>query len=217
MRQPPANRRFLTAFAIGMIAMAGVSMWLERWELAFVSLATMILSQVPAIVANRLEIALPVPFLVATGAFIFASIFMGEAFDFYELVWWWDLALHGSSAIGFGLIGFLFVFMLFEGDRYAAPPWALGLIAFCVAVTVGALWELFEYSMDILFGTNMLKSGLDDVMGDMITNVIGALIGGFSGTAYLIGSRSVFSVRLIEQFVSLNRRFFTKSRDRTRR
>ena len=73
------------------------------------------------------------------------SIFMGEAFDFYERVWWWDIGLHGLSAISFGLIGFLFVFMLFEGDRYAAPAMALGVLSFACAVTIGTLWEVFEF------------------------------------------------------------------------
>ena len=39
--------------------------------------------------------------------------------------------------------------MLFEGDRFAAPPSAIAFITFCVAMTVGAIWEVFEYAMDM--------------------------------------------------------------------
>ncbi len=116
-----------------------IALVFARWSLAFVGLATLVLSLVPPILASRWSLTLPVPFLLATTLFCIASIFLGEAFDFYERFWWWNLALHGSSAIMFGLFGFLFVFMLFEGDRLAAPPAAIAFISFCVAMTIGAL------------------------------------------------------------------------------
>ena len=139
-----------------------ISLGLARWSLAFVSLTTLSLALVPPLLAARWSLTLPLPFLLFTTLFCFASIFLGEAFDFYERLWWWDLALHGSSAVGFGLMGFLFAFMLFEGDRFAAPPSAIALISFCVAMTVGATWEIFEFTMDAGLGMNMQKSGLSD-------------------------------------------------------
>jgi hypothetical protein len=103
---------------------------------------------------------------------------------------------------------------LFEGDRYAAPHWALALIAFCVAVTIGVLWEIFEFGMDQLFGMNMQKSGLMDTMGDLIVDVIGASLGALAGWAYLVGRGPGFTRNLFEQFVAKNRRLYRKFRDR---
>ena len=190
---------------------------LGRWSLAFVALATFALSLAPVLLASRLRIQLPLSFLAATSLFVFASIFMGEAFDFYERFWWWDLALHGSSAVGFGLIGFLFVFMLFEGDRFAAPPSAMAFITFCLAMTVGSIWEVFEYLMDQSFGLNMQKSGLDDTMGDLMVDAAGASIAALSGFLYLRGQSSGLLGRAIVQFIALNRRLYAKSRDRLRK
>ena len=185
-----------------------------RWELGFVSFATLCLALLPPFLAARWSLSLPLPFLLATTIFIFASVFLGEAFDFYERLWWWDIALHGSAAIGFGLTGFLFVFMLFEGDRFAAPPSAIAFIAFCVAMTFGALWEVFEFAMDYLFKMNMQKSGLDDTMGDLIVNAIGGAFAALTGYFYLVGSRTGLLGHGITQFIKLNKRLYKKYKDR---
>jgi hypothetical protein len=149
--------------------------------------------------------------------FFFATIFLGEAFDFYERLWWWDLALHGSSAVGFGLTGFLLVFMLFEGDRFAAPPSAIAAITFCVAMTIGATWEIFEYTMDASFGLNMQKSGLDDTMGDLIVNGIGSLTASLTGYIYLTRDSEGWIGRRLSQFIKINRKFYQKYKVRLKK
>ncbi len=194
-----------------------VALGLARWSLAFVSLATLSLSLLPPLLAARWSLALPLPFLVATTLFFFAAIFLGEAFDFYERLWWWDLALHGSSAIGFGLTGFLLVFMLFEGDRLAAPPSAIAAITFCVAITMGAMWEVFEYAMDQSFGLNMQKSGLDDTMGDLILNALGSLFASLTGYIYLRGNSAGWFGHNLSQFIKLNARFYQKYKSRLKK
>ncbi|WP_299784144.1 hypothetical protein [uncultured Roseobacter sp.] len=194
-----------------------VAFGLARWSLAFVTLATLALSLVPPTLASRWSLTLPVPFLLATTLFFFASIFLGEAFDFYERLWWWDLALHGFSAIGFGLIGFLFVFMLFEGDRFAAPPSAIAFVTFCVAMTIGAIWEIFEFGMDQIFGLNMQKSGLLDTMGDLMINAVGSLIASVTGYLYLVRNAAGLLGRGLAQFIDLNKRLYQKSKNRLKK
>lgn len=182
------------------------------WSLSFVALATLALALAPVLLARRFDITLPVPFVAAITLFLMASIFMGEAFDFYERVWWWDIALHGSSAIGFGFLGFVFVLMMFEGDRFAAPPWAMCVMAFGLAVTVGSCWEIFEFAMDSWFLLNMQKSGLQDTMGDLIVNVIGAAFASWLGYVYLRAKDPSFWTWPINRFVALNKRLFRKHR-----
>lgn len=188
-----------------------------RFSLAFVSTATLCLSLLPLALAHRLSVRLPVSFLLFMTVFVFASIFLGEAFDFYNKVWWWDLALHGSAAVGFGVLGFLFIFMLFEGDRYAAPPASLAFLAFCVAMTLGACWEVFEFAMDQVFGLNMQKSGLMDTMGDLIVNGAGAVFASLVGYVYLRYRTAGVLGRPLEQFINLNKTYYRKAMNRLKR
>lgn len=183
-----------------------------RFSLAFIALVTLGLSMAPALVARWAQITVPKSFMLAVVMFVGGTIFLGEVFDFYERFWWWDIAMHGGSAIGFGLIGFVLIFMMFQGDKFAAPPSAIAFFAFCFAVAIGATWEIFEFGMDQLFGLNMQKSGLVDTMGDLIVDSIGALIGAGAGYAYLRGKQLGGMTGVIEDFIRRNPRFFRKWR-----
>lgn len=197
------------------VALGLVALWAlvtGRWELAFVALATLALSLSPVAIARWAEFHVPPSFIAALALFIGGTLFLGEVFDFYERLWWWDIAMHAVSAVGFGIIGFVLVFMMFQGDRFAAPPVAVAVFAFCFAVAIGSAWEIFEFGMDQLFGFNMQKSGLRDTMGDLIVNMLGALIGAGTGFFYLKGRAYGGLGALIEEFVQRNPRFFRRWR-----
>lgn len=214
LRDHPAVAQLVWA---ALVIAALVALAVQRWSLAFVALLTLGLTLLPVLAERRLGIRLPMSFVTAIVLFIFATIFLGEELDFYNRLWWWDIALHGGSAVGFGLTGFLFMFMLFEGDRYAAPAWAVALMSFCFAVTIGALWEIFEFAMDQSFGLNMQKSGLVDTMWDMILDAFGAGIGAFAGYLYLKGRKVRGLTRFLREFIAANGRLFRKARRRGRR
>lgn len=179
------------------------------WPALFVTLAAFALTVLPGLVASRVGLRFPPSFLASIALFVLATLYLGEVQDFYDRFWWWDLALHFGSAMGFGILGFLLVFMLFQGDRYAAPPWALGVLSFCLAMTVGVLWEVFEYGMDTLFGFNMMKSGLPDTMGDFIVNTLGAALAALAGVIYLLGRAGRLGAPF-DLFIETNRARFRK-------
>lgn len=196
-------------------ALLAVAAWaILEWqlELAFVALVTLALSLMPVFVARWAEIHVPPSFIAALTLFIGGTLFLGEVLAFYERFWWWDVAMHGASAIGFGLIGFVLIFMMFQGDRYAAPPVAVAFFAFCFAMSVGVSWEIFEYGMDRLFGFNMQKTGLADTMGDLMVNALGALLGAATGFGYLKGRAYGGLGVLIDEFVQRNPRLFRRRR-----
>jgi uncharacterized membrane protein YjdF len=205
-RQPVVVRVIWAFLLIALVA----ALVQGRWSLAFVSVVTIGVSLLPILFEQRFGFRLPVSFFTGIVLFGFATILLGEAFDFYERYWWWDVLLHGGSAIGFGLIGFVFAFMLFQGDRYAAPAWAVSFLAFCFALSMGTMWEIFEFGMDQIFGMNMQKSGLLDTMWDLIVDTIGAAIGALAGFFFLKGREFGGLSAMIRETVKKNRRFFRR-------
>ena len=203
---------FVRAIQAVLLLGAGLGIYEGRWSTVFVALATWALTLSPRRFALWLGITLPKSFLLAIVFFIFATLYLGEVADFYERFWWWDMVLHGGSAVGFGLLGFLFIFMLFEGDRFAAPPFAIAILSFATAVSIGAIWEIFEFAMDQIFGLNMQKSGLPDTMGDLIIDTIGAGLGSGAGYLYLKGQQLGGLGTALDEFVTLNRRWYRKLR-----
>ena len=166
-----------------------------RWLVAFNGTFVLLLTFAPAIIERRLQVPLPVELTLITCLFVFASFVLGELRDFYERIWWWDLALHGLSALTIGLIGFLSIYVFWMTRRiHVAAGW-IATITFALAVSVGTIWELFEFVMDWYF--NMQKSGLVDTMTDLLINAVGAAIAALIGYFYVYGHDSLLGRRAI--------------------
>jgi hypothetical protein len=168
-----------------LLAGAATAVWQGTWSVVFIALLTFGLTLVPIVGQTWTGVTLPAGVVAAIVFFITATLFLGEIGDYYERFWWWDVFLHGGSAVAFGMIGTVVVLILVGGNRLDASPVIGAALAFTFAVAIGALWEIFEFAMDQIFGTNMQKSGLLDTMADLIVDCIGGLIGASAGYAYL--------------------------------
>ncbi|MDX1656756.1 MAG: hypothetical protein R3310_16220, partial [Candidatus Competibacteraceae bacterium] len=169
----------------------------------------------PLVLGRRFEINIPPEFELLAVVFVYASLFLGEVHGYYVRFWWWDVLLHSGSGLLLGIIGFLLVYVLNEQKEVQLHmrPSFVALFAFMFAMGLGALWEIFEFAMDQLFGLNMQKSGLVDTMWDLIVDMIGSLIIALLGWGFL-RTREVdsFLERWIETFIEDNPRLFRRRR-----
>ncbi len=145
---------------------------------------------VPDLIQHRFSCQLPGILTVLYYIFLYCAIYLGEVRSFYYLIPFWDSILHGFSAGMLGVFGFWLVELLNQNEniRVRLSPVFLSLFAFCFALTVGALWEIYEFMGDALLGLNMQKyrladgvqlvghEALSDTMKDIIIDGIGALI-----------------------------------------
>jgi hypothetical protein len=172
-----------------------------QWLLSFNGSVILLLTFAPAILEHRLRLPLPVEFTLITCVILFASFALGEVRDFYEKIWWWDLALHGLSALTVGIIGFLSIYVFYMTHRIQVAAGWIATITFAIAVSVGTLWEIFEFLMDWYFGFNMQKSGLVDTMTDLMINAAGAAIAAAIGYFYVYKEDSLLGRRVIRALV----------------
>lgn len=158
----------------------------RQWYTLLMAVAALFLTALPVLFQRRYNIYIPPILITGTAFFMYATVFLGEAEGFYTRFWWWDLVMHLGSAIGFGLIGVIVLLLIFGRNRAESHPFVFSLMSFCFAVTVGTLWEIYEFGMDQFFGFNMQKSGLFDTMSDLIIDCIGASVAALAGYLYVI-------------------------------
>lgn len=156
-----------------------------NWTTVFVCVTTLLAAFLPWYLARSYRFYIPVGFEFIIVLFVYATLFLGEVHGFYTRFWWWDLVLHAGSGMAFGFIGFLILYSFYRNNRFKAPPILIAALSFSVSLAIGALWEIFEFGMDSIFGLNMQKSGLVDTMWDLIVNTVGAFVASLSGYLFL--------------------------------
>lgn len=166
-----------------------------NYQNVFVCILTLILFMLPSIIERRLHIDLPDALDVVVVLFIFAGNILGEIREFYVLVPHWDTLLHTINGFLFAAIGFSIVNIFNENKRTSLTlsPIYMAIAAFCFSMTIGILWEFFEWGADVLLGFDMQKDTVlqtissvtlhpegrnDTVMISGITDVIAVLSDG---------------------------------------
>lgn len=189
------------------VAFAG-AIYNHRWTVLIAVILTFILTFLPVLFEKKYKIYLPVEFEIIIIIFLYASLFLGEVHGYYEKFWWWDLLLHTSSALAFGFIGFMILYVLYKGNKVKANPIWIAVFSFCFAMAIGAVWEIFEFGMDQIFGLNMQKSGLLDTMWDLIVDGCGAIIASVLGYLYMKKREIFLFGKVLKRFELENPEFF---------
>jgi hypothetical protein len=202
----------LTSLLQGLLVI-GLILFLVRrnWENAFLTAIVILLTLVPAFLFRRHRVIVPPEFELVAALFVFLSLFLGSAFDFYYRFWWWDMVLHAASGFLLGIIGFITLYVLNQTDRLPPDlkPAFRCFFGFTFAVTVGVTWEIYEFAMDRLWPVLDMQStgtGVVDTMKDLIVDMIGALVVALMGYAYLKTGRYSFLGDAVRGFLNKNAR-----------
>ena len=144
------------------IAVAVLEFFNGDYEAVFLCILTLLLLLAPAFVQVRFRIELPSALEVIVLVFVFAAEILGEISSFYEIFPFWDTVLHTMNGFLAAAIGFSLVDLLNRSDRvkFELSPLYLAIVSFCFSMTIGVVWEFFEFSMDMLFGFDMQKDAV---------------------------------------------------------
>lgn len=152
---------FLVFYVLRLLVLVSLVRQLMRgsYESAFFCVLTLLLLYVPSWIQVRLHIELPPPLEITILCFIFAAEILGEVNAFYVVIPGWDTILHTLNGFLAAAVGFSLVILLNNDERltFNLSPFFLALTAFCFSMTIGVLWEFFEFGMDLFFHTDMQK------------------------------------------------------------
>ncbi|MCI9130721.1 hypothetical protein [Thomasclavelia cocleata] len=149
---------------------------------------------------DKLGLKIPIMLETSLTVFAFCGFVLGDVFDFYKKIPVWDSILHAFSGIILVYVGFVLIDYFVKRDSINL---SMGHMYICVSVVLfslalGAIWEIGEYLVDDIFGTNnqqYMKStrgtlygkedepllgheALNDTMKDLMLDLAGASIVG---------------------------------------
>lgn len=125
---------------------------------ALLCLLSLLLLFAPLFIQNKFETTLPGGLEIAIYLFIFSAEILGEINNFYGTIPHWDTMLHTINGFLATAVGFSLVDLLNKNSKgLNLSPFYLCLVAFCFSMTIGILWEFFEYSGDKFLKFDMQK------------------------------------------------------------
>ena len=148
----------LTVLRLLILAALIRSIMIGNYEGTATCVLTLLLLLLPNFLGGALKINIPPLFEGIIYCFIFAANILGELAHFYAHIPIWDTMLHTLNGFLFAAVGYSAVDLLNRNNKnIKLSPLYLALVAFCVSMTIGVLWEFFECSMDLFFGKDMQK------------------------------------------------------------
>lgn len=159
---------WLVVGGVGVLAGGEVS-----WPLLFANLVTL---WAPALFIVITRTALPASFQYGFAAFITASSLIGSALGGYGAIPNWDTLVHIYSGTLLAWFGFIIVGRAEASVKKRFPRWFSYIAAFMTPLAFAALWEIYEFTSDLLLGTSMQAGGLEDTIVDMAAAVVGSIV-----------------------------------------
>lgn len=147
----------------------------RNFENVFLCVLTLFLFTVPTMLERRLKIDFPDTMEIIILLFIYAAEILGEIGAYYVAFPHWDTVLHTMNGFLCAAIGFSLLDILNRQEhlKFNLSPVFLALVAFCFSMTVGVVWEFFEFTMDYLFLLDMQKDAVIHSIGSILLDPTG--------------------------------------------
>lgn len=159
IREHPVLFTVYLVLRVIVVAALVLAMLRRDYESVFVCSLVLILFALPPFIEKTLRIDIPTPMEIIILLFIFAAEILGELQSYYIHIPYWDTILHTTNGFICAAFGFSLVDILTRNkqEKFRLSPFYMALVAFCFSMSVGVLWEFFEYAMDTLFLMDMQK------------------------------------------------------------
>ncbi len=144
----------------------------KDWQNVMLCIFTLILFTIPSFIERNWHIDIPNTLEVIILLFIFAAEILGEIRSFYVSVPGWDTALHTTTGFLSAAVGFSLVDIINRNENtnlYLSPVY-VAIAAFCFSMTIGVIWEFFEFASDMFLGLDMQKDSVVHSIHSVLLN-----------------------------------------------
>ncbi len=144
---------------LSVIVMLVAQMFNGNFENVYTCILALLLFSLPSLIERRLHIDLPDTLEIIILLFIYAAEILGEIQEYYVIIPFWDDILHTLNGFLFAAVGFSLVNILNRNKRVMLElsPFYMAVMAFCFSMTIGVLWEFFEWGVDTFMAKDMQK------------------------------------------------------------
>jgi hypothetical protein len=171
------NRRAFIMYSVlrGLVILTAVRCFFQsNFEGLALCIVSLILFLVPSFLEETIKVDIPPLFECIIYAFIFAAEILGEVNRYYTMIPGWDTMLHTLNGFLCAAIGFsLFDILNRRSKNISLSPFYMAVVGFCFSMTVGVLWEFFEYTMDSIFFLDMQKDFIVQKIGTIKLDTTG--------------------------------------------
>lgn len=130
-----------------------------NYEHAFLCVLSLVLFLMPSFLTANFGIEFPSAMEIIVLLFIYAAEILGEIQCYYIRYPYWDTMLHTMNGFLCAACGFGMVDVLNKNPKikFNLSPAFLAMVAFCFSMTIGVLWEFFEFACDLILHTDAQK------------------------------------------------------------
>lgn len=139
-----------------------ISLISVKWAAAFICLFNLILLFVADYVMKKINYSDFLQLLIYI--FLVGSLVGGEVYNLYFVIWFYDIVLHVISSF---IVSFLF-FYIFKLFRFSVNKFLFMLCIFSFAMMVASLWEITEFSIDMVLDKDMQKDTVINEVNSML-------------------------------------------------
>ncbi len=158
-----SKKRFRTKIELVLYVLVAITIVrqgiLGNYQNMFLGVLTLLLFSIPKMIDRKLGVSIPVVLETVVLLFIFSAEILGEINAFYVKIPIWDTLLHTTNGFLMAAVGFSLIDIFNRSERFSMKmsPYFVAFTAFCFSMTVGVMWEFFEFGMDLVFHTDMQK------------------------------------------------------------
>ncbi len=191
---------YLMQFLIAVFLITAI--YKRQYAVIFVSLLALFVTFIPLMLKHKWKFTLPwhLNFLITLSLFLYVA---GTVFGWYHAYHYlyYDKIGHFLGSLTVALLGFTSVLIIDWYTEVELTDKSIIVFVIMFTLAIGALWEIVEFTTDLIFATNAQYDGLHGTMLDLIFDLAGGIVAGFIGIFLLKHGRKTLLEKMFDKVI----------------